>query len=327
MTQTVAFFDDRISDTYEEESVNLELRKRFFGDRIVFHAPGLKKYKTTEYACHDASEFVAISVTGEACALSCEHCKTGVLKGMHDLPSVNQSLYELCTRLHDQGARGVLISGGSDRKGRVPLKKHIPDMVRIRRELGLVIRVHPGLPDEETCSQLVDADIDGAMIDVIGHERTIREVYHLDTDVGEYEAVLERLERHGVPCVPHIVIGLHFGQMLGEEFALDMICRHEFKLLVLVVLMPLSGTPMATLQPPPPSEISKFFEHTRTKLPDRPIMLGCARPLGRSKVLIDRAAIDAGLNGIAFPAEGIVEYARNRGLTPEFVNACCGVSW
>ena len=56
-------------------------------------------------------------------------------------------------------------------------------------------------------------------------------------------------------------------------------------------------------------------------------MLGCARPLGRIKADIDRAAIDAGLNGIAYPAEGIVAYARERGLTPKFVDACCGVQW
>lgn len=326
MSKAVAFVDDRIPKN-SKESANLQFRKRVFGNQIVFHAPGLKKYRTTEYDSHDASEFVAVSVTGEACSLNCEHCKTGVLKGMHDLPSENQSLYDLCSKLHDQGARGVLISGGSDRKGRVPLRKHIPDMVRIRHELGMTIRVHPGLPDEETCSRMVDADIDGAMIDVIGHERTIREVYHLDTGVEEYGAVLERLERYGIPCVPHIVMGLHFGQMLGEEYALELICRYKFKLLVLVVLMPLTGTPMAKIHPPSLEEISDFFDRARNRLPETPIMLGCARPLGKVKVLIDRAAIDSGLNGIAYPAEGIVEYALNRGLTPNFVNACCGVSW
>jgi uncharacterized radical SAM superfamily protein len=42
---------------------------------------------------------------------------------------------------------------------------------------------------------------------------------------------------------------------------------------------------------------------------------------------IDRLAIEAGLNGIAYPAEGIVEYARERSLEPKFINACCGVTW
>ncbi len=296
-------------------------------DRIVFHAPGLKRYETSEYKAHNSAEFASVSITGEACSLGCEHCKSGVLRGMHDLKSSRSTLFELCLRLQDQGARGVLISGGSDRLGRVPLLKHIPDMIRVRHDLNMTIRVHPGLPDEETCSALADVGIDGAMVDIIGAERTVKEVYHLSCGVGEYEAVLERLERYGVPCVPHIVLGLQFGQMLGEENALAMIARHSFKLLVLVILMPLSGTPMATVSPPPLDEIAQFFSLARHTLPQEKIMLGCARPIGTIKRHIDRVAIDTGLDGIAFPADGIVSYAKEQGLKPEFINACCGVAW
>ncbi len=310
-----------------DDLTGLEVKTKASDNRIVFHAPGLKRYQTAEYDQHDAAEFVAISVTGEACSLNCEHCKTGVLRGMRDLTSERQSLYELCSKLHDQGAKGVLISGGSDRNGRVPLRKHIPDLIKVRHTLGMVIRVHPGLPDEETCRGLADADIDGAMVDIIGDDRTIQDVYHLDSNVGEYEAVLERLERHGVPCVPHIIMGLHYGKMLGEQNALNMIARHQLKLLVLVILMPLSGTPMAAVIPPSTGEITNFFELARHTLPDEKIMLGCARPLGQYKEKIDRAAIDMGFDGIAYPAEGMVEYAKSRGLKPEFINACCGVSW
>jgi uncharacterized radical SAM superfamily protein len=56
-------------------------------------------------------------------------------------------------------------------------------------------------------------------------------------------------------------------------------------------------------------------------------MLGCARPIGPSKAEIDRRAVDAGLDGIAYPAEGIVAYAESRGLRPQFHDACCGVNW
>ncbi len=296
-------------------------------NRIVFHAPGLQRYRTSEYARHNKNDFAAISVTGESCSLNCEHCKTNVLKGMHDLKRQKESLYDVCSRLHAQGTRGVLISGGSDKQGRVPLRRHIPDLIRVRRDLNMVIRVHPGLPDEETCEGLAEADIDGAMVDIIGDTRTIAEVYHLKTDIHEYEAVLERLQRHGVPCVPHIILGLHYGQMLGEQNALNMISRYELKLLVLVILTPLSSTPMAAVIPPSTQQVTDFFKLARHTLPNKNIMLGCARPLGPYKAQIDRAAIDTGLNGIAYPAEGIVSYARARGLQPEFIDACCGVSW
>lgn len=326
MSEVIASFHGRTRKVHLDP-VCMQIRNENFTDRIVFHAPGLKRYATSEYQDHDAAQFVAVSVTGDACALSCEHCKSGVLRGMADLGQTDGTLYDLCVRLRDQGARGVLISGGSNRRGQVPLKKHIPDLIKIRKKLGMLIRVHPGLPDEETCAGLAKADIDGAMVDIIGHNDTIRDVYHLQSDVSEYEAVLERLQRHGVPCVPHIVLGLHYGRMLGEEYALKTISRYEFKLLVLVILMPLSGTPMAQVQPPSLIEISEFFAKARQAVPDKQIMLGCARPLGRAKLEIDRLAIDAGFNGVAYPAEGIVGYAKSKGLKPEFVNACCGVTF
>jgi len=305
----------------------LEIRLANFGDTITFHAPGLRRYKTDEFDSQNAIEFASISVTGTACALSCEHCKTNVLHGMADLRRHDGSLFDLCADLASKGARGVLISGGSDKHGRVPLLPHIKDMKRVCNELGLAIRVHTGLPDEETCAALGEVGIDGAMIDVIGHRDTMREVYHLYSDPEDYENSLAWLEQDKVPTIPHIILGLHFGKMLGEERALEMIVRHPPKILVLVVLMPLTGTPMVGVTPPPLEEIGAFFELARKALPSTPVMLGCARPMGSLKVEIDRLAVNAGLNGIAYPANGIVEYARQSGLQPKFINACCGVSW
>jgi uncharacterized radical SAM superfamily protein len=304
----------------------LEIRRANFGDAITFHAPGLRKYKTDEFTSQNAIEFASISVTGTACALSCEHCKTNVLHGMADLRQ-HDSLFDLCAELALKGARGVLISGGSDKRGRVPLLPHIEDMKRVKNELGLAMRIHMGLPDEETCAALGEVDIDGAMIDIIGHRDTMREVYHLDADPEDYENSLAWLEKYKVPTIPHIILGLHFGKMLGEEYALEMIARHPPKVMVLVVLMSLTGTPMVGVTPPSLEEIGAFFEKSRKALPSTPVMLGCARPLGNLKIEIDRLAVNAGLNGIAYPANGIIEYARQAGLRPQFINACCGVTW
>lgn len=317
----------RIAEPMNLTTECLKIRRDNFGDTIIFHAPGLRRYKTDEFDSQNAIEFASISVTGTACALSCEHCKTNVLHGMADLRRHSGSLFDLCADLASKGARGVLISGGSDKQGRVPLLAHVPDMIRVRKELGLAIRVHTGLPDEETCAALGEVDLDGAMIDVIGHRDTMRDVYHLDSDPEDYENSLAWLEQDKVPTIPHIILGLHFGRMLGEQNALEMIVRHPPKILVLVVLMPLTGTPMVGVTPPPLEEIGAFFEMARKVLPSTPVMLGCARPMGNLKVEIDRLAVNAGLNGIAYPANGIVEYARQSGLQPKFINACCGVTW
>jgi lipoyl synthase len=115
--------------------------------------------------------------------------------------------------------------------------------------------------------------------------------------------------------------------MRGEQKALEIIARHHHRAVVLVILMPLSGAPMVHVTPPPVEEIMRFFAHTRLTLAESPVMLGCARPVGQSKLQTDRAAVDAGFNGIAYPAEGIIAYARQRGLQPKLINACCGVQW
>jgi len=103
----------------------LALRRANFPDTIRFHAPGLKRYATSEYSAHDASEFVSISVTGSACALRCEHCAMKVLEPMDDLTRFQGSIYDMCAQLARRGARGVLVSGGCDAHGRVPLLEHV----------------------------------------------------------------------------------------------------------------------------------------------------------------------------------------------------------
>ena len=303
-----------------------EIRKENFSNEITFYGPGLKPHITSEFS-GSLKEFISISVTGNNCALNCEHCKTKMLDSMLDLPSFDGSLFDMAKNLHEKGAKGILVSGGSNIRNQVPLLPHMDDMKRIRKELEMVIRVHPGLPDEETCAALADVDVDGVMLDIIGDQETISDVYHLDATPVDYEAVLERLDQYGIPAIPHIDLGHHFGKMNGEWTALDMIKKYPPKTLVLVILLPLTGTGMEGVAPPSVDEIGDFFETARLALPTIPILLGCARPLGPIKVKIDQMAINAGLNGIAFPSEGIVAYASEKGLNPSFVNACCGVTW
>ena len=303
-----------------------EIRNENFPKEIAFYGPGLKPHITSEFS-GSLKEFVSISVTGNNCALNCEHCNTKMLDNMLDLPSFDGSLFDMAKNLHEKGAKGILVSGGSNIRNQVPLLPHMDDMKRIRKELEMVVRVHSGLPDEETCAALSELDVDGVMLDIIGDQETISDVYHLDATPTDYEAVLERLYRHDIPAVPHIVLGHYFGKMNGEWAALDMIKKYPPKTLVLVILLSLTGTGMEGVVPPSVNEIGDFFDTARLALPSTPILLGCARPLGPIKIKIDQMAINAGLNGIAFPSEGIVAYASEKGLNPSFVNACCGVTW
>ncbi len=304
----------------------LRQRLRRFGPAIEFYAPGLKRWQSSEWAPQHANRFLPVSVTGTACALQCDHCKTRVLEGMITLGG-ERDLFATARRLHEQGTDGVLVSGGSSRHGGVPLLPHVDAMRRVREELGMRVVVHSGVVSPKLAEGLARAGVDGVMLDVIGAEPTIREVYHLDLTPDDFERSLALLSARGLRIIPHIVLGLHYGRFLGEWDALEMIARYPVSTLILVVLTPLVGTPMGHLPPPPLQDVTGFFATARARMPDTRVNLGCGRPMGEMKVALDRAAIDHGLNGIAYPADGMVAYARERGLEPAFHEYCCSLTW
>ena len=187
--------------------------------------------------------------------------------------------------------------------------------------------MHTGLvTDEREAAALKNAGIDGVAIDIIGANQTIKEVYHLNATIEDYDHSLALLSKYELSLRPHIILGLHYGRFLGEYTALDMIAKYPVHSLVVVILVPMTDTKMWGLDPPPPADVAEFFIKARLKMPDTYIMVGCARPMGTYKKIVDKAAVKAGVNGIAFPAEGIVEFSQNIGLKPVFFeNSCsCG---
>ncbi|MEE8485332.1 MAG: radical SAM protein [Acidimicrobiia bacterium] len=303
-----------------------ELRLKNFGTGIEFYAPGLKRWQIPEWKPENPRKFLPISVTGSACALSCDHCQTMVLDGMISVKA-DLDLFALATRMHASGTDGLLVSGGSGKRGGVPLLPHLDDIRRIREELGMKVVVHSGIVDPKTAAGLADVEVDGVMLDIIGADETIRDVYHLDLTTEAFDRSLELLAEKNLRIIPHIVLGMHYGKFLGEYNALNMIAKYPVSTLIIIVLVPLVGTPMEHIPPPSVDECTEFFAEARLRLPTTKVNLGCARPMGETKIALDRAAVDFGLNGIAYPAEGIIEYAVERGLTPDMYEFCCSLTW
>lgn len=307
-------------------ATGFEIRRRHFGDVMDFYAPGLKQWSTREWKPANPNRFLPISVTGSACALSCDHCQTKVLHGMAGIPS-GQSLFDVASRMKASGSDGILVSGGSTRAGGVPLTPHLADVPRIRTELDMKVIVHSGVVSPQLAGRLAEAGVDGVMLDIIGADETIRDVYHLDLTAADFDRSLAVLADNGLRIIPHIVLGLHYGRFLGEYRALDMVADHPVSTLILVVLVPLVGTPMAHLPPPATEDVTSFFETARAAAPAIPVNLGCARPMGQVKVDLDQAAVDLGLNGIAYPADGVIAYAESRGITTHRYEYCCSLTW
>ncbi|MDX9768643.1 MAG: radical SAM protein, partial [Ectothiorhodospiraceae bacterium] len=113
--------------------------------------------------------------------------------------------------------------------------------------------------------------------------------------------------------------------LLGEWKALEMLRRHCPDALVLVVVMPFYATPKRPFVTPDVHEVGRFFMDARAALPDLPLLLGCARPGGHVKAQIDSYAVMAGLNGIAHPADGVVELAARLQHRIRVTPSCCSI--
>ncbi len=324
MTVDEALLDTTIPDHLQESWL---VARRNFGPFISFFAPAVKRYSTEEFPACGSCSFMGVSITGGECDLQCDHCKAEILKPMTPTRTPGM-LWEAAQGFRARGAGGILISGGSDLNGVVPLLPFMKTMKRIKTELGMKINVHVGIPTEEIIEGLADVGIDSAMMDIIGSEETLEKVYHLKkVTIADFERALGRLCEAGVQTSPHIVIGLHWGKIMGEFEALRITSQFKIASLVLVALMPAERTPMVDVIPPSPVEMSHVFGRARLLFPKTNILLGCERPLGEHKIFTDIMALKAGVNGIAYPAEGVVQMAHQLGLKSSLSDMCCSLKY
>ncbi|MEM3731793.1 MAG: radical SAM protein [Candidatus Bathyarchaeia archaeon] len=289
--------------------------------QIRFYAPSFMYYKTSHY-CSSPNHFPTISITGKGCALKCKHCGGKVLETMYPA-TTPEELYGLCVKLKKEGAFGCLISGGCLPNGSVPIRKFIDAIRKVKSQFGLVVFVHTGIIDFETASGLKSAGVDAALIDIIGSDETIKEIYNLKVTVRDYEKSLRTLNDSGISFVPHVIAGLHYGKLRGELQALKMISKFRPSALVIIAFMPIHGTEMAKVEPPKPIDIARVLAAARLMLPTTPIVLGCMRPKGKHRTETDILAIKTGVDAIAFPAEEAINFAEKMGYKKSFSSYCC----
>jgi len=123
-----------------------------------------------------------------------------------------QDLFSLAARLREQGSGGTTRVRRSTRTGGVPLLGSSGHIGRIRSELGMKVVVHCGLVSPELAAGLAASGADGVMLDIIGADETLRDVYHLNLTVEDVDRSLRLLSDPRLRIIPHIVLGLHYGR-------------------------------------------------------------------------------------------------------------------
>jgi lipoyl synthase len=306
------------------QSEAFRIRKIHFGDELTFSIPGTVSYHDDTLP-FQKDRFAAISVTGSHCDLRCGHCQGKLLESM--IPAEDPETFsQIADRLRLAGALGVLVSGGADQNGEVPLKKFIPSIKVLKeKDPQFKVIVHTGLIRRETAKELKEAGADQILIDVIGDDETIREVYHLNKRVQDYEETLWMLKEMGHRLAPHIIIGHHFGEIRGEWRALEMVTRVGVETIVLVVFKTLLPIGKNHFRVPLSEETSRISAIARILNPKILIRMGCIRPAHPSKAEMEKGFIDSGVNTIAYPLQGTIEYAKEIGLKTKFIEMCCSL--
>lgn len=300
------------------------------GDRVSsrpirFSTPTFKAYSSCDMNGCGKNSFPAFSITAGGCALDCEHCQAKILEPM--IPATKPAVLDRAVRemVEREDLGGFLLSGGSNRRNEIRYEPYLPVIEKLKRDFPhLKVAIHSALLDLPRAKAMEAAGVDTAMMDVIGAQETIREVYHLDRPVADFESTLAALCATRMQVVPHIVIGLHFGRIVGEVNALDIVARHPIHSLVLVVVMPFYARP-GTFATPQTEDVGRLFLQARQRLADREVLLGCARPPGMHRRVTDAYAVAAGLDGIAFPADGAVAVAHALGRPAVQEHACCSM--
>lgn len=277
------------------------VRARNFPPRILFARP---------------NRTVPISLTGSSCDLDCAHCGRHYLA--HMVP-IEQAL----TNRRVREATSLLVSGGCDAAGRVPLGQHLPairDLAEGRR-----LNWHVGLITEDDAAAIAPY-VDIVSFDFVGDEATIRDVYGLPVTVVDYVETYRRLRARRVRVVPHLTIGLRGGVLGHERPALDALAELAPESLVFLVLIPTSGTRYADRSPPPVEDVTAILADARVRFPHTVLLLGCMRPGGEYRTRLDALAVRAGINGIVNPTPAARRLTESLGLEAVPGDECCAFS-
>lgn len=294
-----------------------DLSWQIFGRRLTFYLPAMFSYDGLK------GDYPAISITGNICELQCDHCKGALLRDMIPAETPEQLAYK-ATRLAGEGNQGILISGGCDKEGRLPWQRFIPVIKEIKDTTDLFISIHCGLLDEHIARDLKDAGVDQALINIIADDDGYRQICHVDSGVKKIAHTMKCLNKAGIPIIPHVLCGLRYGMISSELRAIEMISRFNPEQVIIISLMPMSGTPLWRATIPDAEQVSLIIAEARLLMPLVRIGLGCARRRGDSR--LETLAIDAGVNRMALPSEEAIGHAKDYGLEIRYQKSCCSVS-
>ncbi|MCX6651678.1 MAG: radical SAM protein [Methanomassiliicoccales archaeon] len=256
------------------------------------------------------SDFPSVSVTGTRCELMCQHCRGRYLEGMEPV-ATPEELMAFAKELEAKGAPGFLLSGGCDRRGKVPLAPFVPTVREIKRSTSLQVNLHPGLVSGTEAEELASSGADRLSFDLTLDPDTLNHRMHLDRSPQDIIDSFKNLCRAAPGRVaPHVLLGA--GKEERELEAVRLAGKEEVPCIILLSLL---GQKVDDWE-------GRLLRAVAAGVgTGRPVLLGCLRPRGRPDVEIE--ALRAGAAGLACPAKATAEWALKNGGA--WHRSCCAL--
>ena len=262
-----------------------------FGKKIEFVYPHFTK---------------TMSLTSNECALNCAHCNKQWLKGMYSPSEI------------DFNAKSILLSGGCDFNGRVPLKENLELIRELSTKSTLI--AHSGLVKDEDIEKIAPYIV-SVSFNFIGDNTTIKEVYGLEKEVDDFIESYLALKKY-VKVYPHITIGIHGGKIKGEKHSLSILKSLGTEAVVFNVFIPTPNTVYHDKEPPKVKETLEIIKHARLEFPNTPLFLGCMRPKGEYRGELDELVVGI-VNRIVLPSSSAVKKAEILNYEIIKLEECC----
>ncbi|MDD4185526.1 MAG: radical SAM protein [Candidatus Methanomethylophilaceae archaeon] len=263
--------------------------------------------------CYNGKSFPSVSVTGGRCVQMCDHCRGLHIRGMVAAETPEALLAE-ARRIRTSGGRGLLISGGADATGRVPVADYADTMKTMISE-GLEVNVHAGFIGKEEAERLVQAGVRRFSVDVHQDREIIRDFMHLDREPEDYGELIDVIREAGGIPVPHITLGF------GEKDLFLSLRLLESKGIKEVVVLALVPTPGTVTEHSIMNENALAGAVMMMSAMGFSVTLGCMRD--RTLRGLEMKCIQAGARRIANPSADTVRWAKENGFAVETDDRCC----
>lgn len=271
---------------------------------------------------YPSSKFPTISITGSTCEQNCLYCNKQYLKQMIPITTPEKMIF-FAKELEKKGGNGFLISGGFTDESILPIEPFLETILEIKETTNLKINIHPGLVNKSRAQAIFDSKIDTVSFDLITDDQIIDEIIRNGYKGNDYVRSYDFLTSTGLNVIPHICLGLYYGNDKGNVNAINIALTRKPKLLVFLGLIPTKNSQMENSTTINPTTFLKLLIYARLKGSMVEQSLGCMRI---RLPLFENLAIEAGINRIAVPKRKTLDYAKQTfRLKIERINSCCAI--